>query len=103
MKALLHVAVYHSLSNSLAVTLIRSTPTRNPYSSAESSASPPLPLSILIPPDNSNVLHPANHSNTAVLSPKASIDSFRRKRDLGQRIISQMIDEEVDVLESRKA
>lgn len=97
-KALLHAAVDHSLNNSPAVTPARSPATRSPYSSAESSASPPLPMALLYPPDVSNVLHPASHNMGATLSPKPSTSSFSKKRDLGQRIISQMIDEEMDDL-----
>lgn len=95
--ALLRAAVDHSLSNSPVATPSRTPPVRSPNLSAESSSTPPLPTSLLHPADSPRTTSPMANLR---LRSKASVSSLGQKRDLGQRIITQMIDENIDVTPS---
>lgn len=99
-KALLHAAVDHSMNNTPVATPSRSRSNSSPFLSLDAAASSPPP----VPPLSPTLLHLSakksqdnGNSESPVPNTGSPYPLLRKKRILGQRILTQMIDEELDM------
>lgn len=98
-KAILHAAVDHSMNNTPVATPSRSRSSSSPFLSLDAAASPPPP----VPPLSPTLLQASKGNNKDTRSSESPVPTnessyplLRKTRILGQRILSQMIDEELD-------